>query len=149
MRFGDSATRSVSAGAPASAPEPADSSSTGNFADEIVQTTLTSKRFAKQSYQDFIFFDLEHRATGLDQPARAVKGVLELQDLFGDTQFRVTWSIDEPLTPNGIVIERGVGFKYNQFMDDHSWVRQTDLPNMRAKFVVRSILYLDGIRRDF
>lgn len=130
-------------------PEAEIAPNSGDLPAEIIQTTLRSKRFAEQNYQDFIFFDLEHRAIGLDKPARAVKGVLELQDLFGDTQFRMPWSIDEPLTPSGIVIERGMGFKYNQFMDEHNWVKQTDLSNMRAKFVVRSILYLDGSRLDF
>ena len=36
----------------------------------IVATKLLRKRFTKQDYQDYIFFDIEFMADGLKKPAR-------------------------------------------------------------------------------
>ena len=110
---------------------------------------LLSKRFAEQNYQEFIWFDIEFTANGLDKPARAIKGILNLQDLFGEPKMRFNWTIDEPIKQGETIVERGTGFKYNQFIDSHQWVRATDLENMTASFAVKSILYQDGSRRDF
>jgi len=116
---------------------------------EVVEVKILKKRFAEQEYQEYIFFDLEFSATGLDKPARAIKGTLNLADLFGEVKMRVSWSVDDPLQPGGTVTERGTGFKYNQFMDDHRWVRATSQNDMTATCRVESILYQDGTRRDF
>lgn len=144
----------------AQAPEPADMGSLAesgaigssgddpDVADEIVTVRLIKKRFAKQNYQDYIFFDIEFTAEGLDKPARAIKGVLRLQDLFGEPRMNIGWTIEDPVAPGQTVIEKGTGFEFNQFMDDHQWVRSTELRNMTASMTVRSILYQDGTRRD-
>jgi hypothetical protein len=116
---------------------------------DIVSVKLLSKRFAEQDYQKFIWLDIEFTANGLDKAARAIKGVLKLQDLFGEAHMKINWTIDKPIEPGQAVIEKGTGFKYNQFSDSHQWVRATDLQNMTASFLVRSILYQDGSRRDF
>jgi len=116
---------------------------------EILSVKLLKKRYAEQDYQDFIWFDIEFTARGLDKPARAINGVLNLQDLFGEPRMRINWTIDEPIKPGETVVERGTGFEYNQFLGSHQWVRATKLQNMTASFVVKSILYQDGTRRDF
>lgn len=116
---------------------------------EIIQPTILSKRFAKQDYQDYIWFNIEFNAKGLDKPTRAIKGALILTDLFGEPKFALNWTIDKPLSPGGTYTEKGSGFKYNQFVDSHQWVLATDLKDMKAKFRVDSILYEDGTRRDF
>ena len=116
---------------------------------DILSVKLLRKRFAEQDYQDFIWFDIEFTAKGLDKPARAIRGVLKLQDLFGEPHMMLNWTIDEPIKPGQTLVEKGSGFKYNQFIDAHQWVRATDLQNMTASFIVKSILYQDGSRRDF
>ena len=116
---------------------------------EIVSVRLLRKRFAEQEYQEFIWFDIEFTAGGLDKPARAIKGVLNFQDLFGEPRMKMNWTIDAPVEPGQTVTEKGTGFKYNQFIDSHQWVRATDPQNMTASFAVTSILYQDGSRRDF
>ncbi|MEJ2082072.1 MAG: hypothetical protein P8Y94_07830 [Acidobacteriota bacterium] len=141
-------TPDSAASPPRSAPIPTDDNA-GNIQDEIVTARLLKKRFAKQDYQDYIFFDIEFNAQGLDKPARAIKGVLHLQDLFGEARMHVRWTIDEPIQPGQTFEERGTGFEYNQFTDSHQWVRATDIENMTASFTVESILYADGSRHDF
>jgi hypothetical protein len=83
-----------------------------------------------------------------DKPARAIKGVLHLQDLFGESKMKLNWSIDKQLEPGAIITEKGTGFKFNQFMSEHQWVRATDVDNMTVRFTVQSILYIDGTRKD-
>lgn len=116
---------------------------------EIIEPTILSKRFAKQDYQDYIWFNIKFDAKGLDKPTRAIKGALILTDLFGEPKFGLNWTIDKPMSPGGTYTEKGSGFKYNQFLDSHQWVLATDLKDMKAKFRVDSILYADGTRRDF
>ena len=118
------------------------------LANEIISVKLLNKRFAEQDYQDYIFFDIQFEAIGLDKPARAIKGKLNLQDLFGETKLRIGWTIEKSINPGRKVIEKGTGFKFNQFMDDHQWARTTNLKNMKATFTVKSIIYKDGSQRD-
>lgn len=115
----------------------------------IIKPTIESKRFAKQDYQDYIWFNVKFDAVGLDKPTRAIKGALVLTDLFGEPKFVLGWTIDKPMSPGSTYTEKGSGFEYNQFNDAQQWVLATDLKDMKAKFRVDSILYADGTRRDF
>lgn len=117
--------------------------------DQIVAIRLLQKRFAKQNYQDYIFFDVQYEAVGLVKAARAIKGRLQLKDLFGEVKMTIGWTIDSGLVPGQVAVERGTGFDYNQFMDEHQWVNSTPLENMTSSFEVISILYTDGTRQDF
>lgn len=116
---------------------------------QIVTSTLLRKQYAKQDYQDFIWFDLKFDAVGLDKPARAIKGRLVLTDLFGEQKFAIRWTVDRNVAPGASFTEKGTGFEFNQFTDSHQWVRSTDFQNMKAKFLVDSILYEDGSLREF
>lgn len=118
-------------------------------AKQILQVTLLDKRYNEQDYQDFMSFDVQVKAINLSRPARAIKGVLNFQDLFEEPKLQLKWTIDEPLKPNETLVEKGIGFKYNQFLDSHSWVRSTDVEDMTASYTVKSIIYQDGTREDF
>lgn len=122
---------------------------TKGIESEIVEIKLLQKRFAELDYEEYIWFNIQFKAVGLDKPARAIKGILNLQDLFGETKVRLNWTIDEPINPGDTYVENGSGFEYNQFIDTHQWVRTTDLQNMTASFIVTSIIYQDGSRKDF
>ena len=115
----------------------------------IIEVKLLRKQFTEQDYQEYIFFDFEYTASGLDRPVRAIKGVMQIQDLFGETKLPIGWTIDEPLSPGSRHVEKGKGFEYNQFRSEHSWVRSTDLEDMKAVYRVTSIIYADGTRLDF
>ena len=117
--------------------------------DEIVMATLLSKRLSEQKYEKMVIFDIEFVAATLKKPSRAIKGTLNINDLFGEKQMGIGWTIDRPLNPGERMVESGTGFKYNQFMDRHNWVKNTDRENMAVTFTVESVLYEDGSREDF
>jgi hypothetical protein len=124
-------------------------SAIGSLRDSILTVGLLSKRLTKNGYEDFVLTNLEFAATGLDKPARAIKGVLYFNDLFDEPRFKLNWTIDDPVEPNQVIQTSGEGFEYNQFMDDHQWVANTAAKDMRLSYRVSSILYADGTRRDF
>jgi hypothetical protein len=118
-------------------------------AGSIVTVGLLSKRLTKNGYEDFVVTDLEFAATGLDKPARAIKGVLLFNDLFGEPQFQLEWTINDPIEPGQVQRTTSEGFEYNQFKDQHQWVANTAAKDMRLAYRVSSIIYADGTRRDF
>lgn len=125
------------------APAPADST------EAILTVAIIGKRFKAANpragtYQDSIWWDAEYTANQLEKPARSIKGVLEFCDLFGDPQFQVRVTLDDPIEPNGTITQEGVGINYNQFLEDHRWLRTTALDDMSFRFEVRSVLYEDG-----
>lgn len=120
-----------------------------NVAYTIVKPTLLGKRFIDGEYEDGIQLNVKFDATGLDKPARAIKGALIFTDLFGAPKETIGWTIDHPLQPGESYTKSTSGFKYNQFDSGDQWVKTTDLSNMKVKFRVDSILYRDGSRRDF
>jgi len=117
--------------------------------ESIVLPTVANKRFEKLKYQDYILFDVEWRAASLEKAARSIKGVLMFCDLFGDVKFPINVTIDDALEPSGSITQKAIGFQYNQFREEHSWIRNTNLENMSIRFKVTNILYQDGTRRDF
>lgn len=114
----------------------------------VVKVRLLKKEFKERSHQQYIFFDTEFATPGLKRPARAIKGQLKLNDLFGETKMTIGWTVDRPLKPGDTFVDKGQGFQYNKFMEPHQWVNSTALENMSATFDVTSILYQDGTRED-
>lgn len=117
--------------------------------DQVLVPTVLRKWYAKQDYEDYVFFDIAFDPSGLDKPTRAIKGALIFTDLFGEQKFAVRWTIDKPIALGSVHTEKGSGFKYNQFTDAHQWIRNTDKENMKVKFRVESIIYQDGTSREF
>lgn len=151
-RYSVTGTETLTTSAASASPtnlETAPSIPKDSAAENIVTVHLLNKKFTEQDYQKFIFFDIEFTAAGLEKPARAIKGRLNLNDLFGETKMRLGWTIEKEMRPGATIAERGSGFKYNQFMNEHQWVLATDLTNMTATFTVQSILFKDGSRKDF
>lgn len=117
--------------------------------EQIISVTLLNKVFSEKKYGHGIYFDLKFTASNLDKPARAIKGSLLINDLFGETIMAIKWPLNDPIAPNESKTETGTGFDYNQFMSEHQRIRDTSLENLRASFRVDSILYEDGTRQDF
>lgn len=129
-------------------PKKSQSKST-KISNDIIEIIVTNKRFQdtdshRRIYREAIWWDAEYKAVNLKKPARAIKGVIEFADLFGEVHFRLRITIDEPISKNKSVKEEGVGFRYNQFMSDHAWMRTTKLKDMKVSFKVSSIIYEDG-----
>lgn len=139
----------VSAGAPATVPRSASGSKEVPLKDTIVKVRLANKQYHEYKYDKSIFFDGTYIADGLDKPARSIKGVFKVQDLFGETKVPIEWTITERLEPGQAVSFSGKGIDYNQFKNSHQWLHSTSMADMQVIFSVDSIIYEDGTRKDF
>ena len=126
----------------------------GPLAANFLTPKLTNMRFVPADYKarrydDALYFDIDWDTSRLDRPTRAVKGVFIFADLFGETQFQLRLTINEPLRPNQKFTQRGLGFEYNKFSSEHHWVRATELLDMTFRFDVQEVIYADGSRKSF
>jgi flagellar biosynthesis regulator FlaF len=117
--------------------------------EELIAVKITNKRYDKIDYKEYIWFDVEWNPINLKKSARSVKGALLFCDLFGDARFKIGVTVNDPLKPGELLLKRGIGFDYNEYNDEHNWVRSTDLKDMTFRFQVSSILYGDGEREDY
>ncbi len=134
------------------------SSSPIDAAEAILTVDVTSKRFDPArtdgdpktwKFEDNIWWDATYTAVGLEKDARSIKGVLKFCDLFGEPQFQVRVTIDDPISPEGVVSSKGIGIEYNQFDSTHKWLRSTSLDDMTVRFQVDTILYTDKTTEKF
>lgn len=128
----------------------------GKAAEDLVEpligVTVTNKRFQASDvragrFQDFIWFDATY-VSRFEKMTRSIKGTLQFCDLFGDPQFQIRVTIDDPIAPDKEVTTTGVGFEYNQFMDQHNWMRTTALADMTFQFKLDAVLFADGTREN-
>jgi hypothetical protein len=120
----------------------------------LIRVRLTSKRYQPQNsdlnqYQDHIWFDCSYLPERLAKPTRAVKGLLEFTDLFGEVKFRIGLTLNDRLEPGRPFSQQGLGLEYNQFLADHQWMLATGEADMRVLFRVTNILYEDGTVEAF
>ncbi|QRF63231.1 hypothetical protein [Variovorax paradoxus] len=121
---------------------------------DLVRVKVENKRFdpanpSLNSYEDHLWFDCVYTLSSASKPTRAVKGVLEFLDLFGEVHFRLNLTLNVPLKPGVPLAQPGTGFAYNQFMTEHQWMLATELSNMSLAFRTLSIIYTDGTTQKF
>lgn len=126
----------------------------GMTAGQLIRLVVSNKRYAPSNpslgtYEDHIWFDCSYTLSTDSKPTRAVKGLLEFADLFGDVQFRLNATLNEPLSPGRTLDQPGIGFAYNQFMGEHQWMMVTALTDMKVSFRPMSILFSDGKSESF
>lgn len=126
-----------------------------NGASPRARTTLvarlSNKRFIERDFErkipeDSIRLDIDWDTAGLPRPTRAVKGTLVFADLFGEEKLVLDLTVNIPLAPGQPFEQKGRGFTYNQFMESHRWVKETELSNMTIAFIAQEIIYQDGER---
>jgi hypothetical protein len=123
-------------------------------AADLMVPTLSNKRYVPHDYragsvEDLLVFDISWDTSKLKHPTRALKGILVFEDLFGEAKYRLRITIDDPLKPGSKFEQKEIGFKYNEFMEQHQWVRSTELRNMKVHFEPQEILYADGSGEKF
>lgn len=133
---------------------PLDAAPAAKPGDPLIRLKVSNKRYAPSnpnagSYEDHIWFDCTYTLSTDGTPTRAVKGLLEFADLFGDVQFRINVTLNDPLTPGRPLEQAGIGFTYNQFMGEHQWMMVTALQDMKVAFRPLSIIYADGTSASF
>ena len=122
------------------APEPP----TNDRATALIQVNIRNKRYQQGEYDNYIWWDAVYTPIGLLKPTRAIKGVVEFADLFGEVHFRLKVVINEPIQPGKALATAGIGFNFNQFMEAHRWMYTTGLSDMKITFRAQSIIYADG-----
>ncbi|MEM0513937.1 hypothetical protein WCN91_00545 [Pseudoalteromonas sp. YIC-827] len=116
---------------------------------KFVSPIISNKSYKKYKYDEAITFDVTWDTSELDKPTRAIKGILIFSDLFGESQFRIRTTINNPLSPKTFFTETGIGFDYNQFKDSHNWMLVTDVKDMKVTFDVQNVIYADGTSESF
>lgn len=117
--------------------------------ETLVKLSVSNKRYDHGDYEDHIWFDCVYTLSQKSKPTRAVKGVIEFSDLFGEVKFRIQATVNDPLVPGIPLANPGIGFTFNEFMQEHQWMLTTDLSNMMCKFSVSNVLYSDGTAAAF
>lgn len=115
---------------------------------KMLSVALVSKRNERGEYdQRMVMLDLAYENKS-DKDIAGVKGVLRINDMFGDKIMNVRWSFDEGIGAKKTAFERGSGVKINQFMDDHMKLWNTDSDKVKATYEVQTIVFADGSRLD-
>lgn len=116
---------------------------------QLVSLSVSNKRYDHGDYEDHIWFDCIYTLSQDSKPTRAVKGVLQFTDLFGDVKFRIQVTINDPMTPGKPLANPGIGFTFNQFMSEHQWMLGANLKDMQFRFVASNAIYSDGTSETF
>ena len=116
---------------------------------DLVKVKISQKRFDPSNpnagtYEDHVWFDCEYVPAALAKATRAVKGLLEFSDHFGEVKFRIQVTVNEPLTPGRSLVQKAIGFTYNQFMEPHQWMLVTKEGDMKCTLRLTNVLYTDG-----
>jgi hypothetical protein len=98
---------------------------------KVTKKSFDSKDIHAGDFSDNIWWDASYKSN-LKKGTRSVKGVLQFCDLFGDPNFQIRVTIDDPIPPGSTVEISGVGLEYNQFLDEHHWLRTTQLKDLQA-----------------
>jgi len=117
---------------------------------KIFKVKITNKKSGKvNQFQKGLFWNLSLTAVGLKKDSRAIKGQLEFYDLFGEYKFGINYTINRPLKKDAEYTQSGTGFKLNEFLPKHTWMRNTALKDMKILFRVKQIIYSDGSTEKF
>ena len=95
-------------------------------------------------YQDLITIKCSY-SNGSEKDIRAFTGSVVFQDLFGKEIFRANITISDPIGAGQQSTWAGT-IKYNQFVEAHQRLRNTDLKDLTVVWVPASILFADGTR---
>lgn len=138
--------------APVGVPAAAKPTQAGEF---LVPVTLMNKEYRaadpvnRGTWEDVVTWDARYDFSKLPKSARAIKGILEFTDLFGESKFMLKSTINEPVAKGGEHTSKGTGFRYNQFSAPEQWVRATDVKDMRVVFRVQQVIYADAEQAEF
>lgn len=115
---------------------------------KMLSVALVAKRNKLGEYdQRMVLLDLAYENKS-DKDIAGVKGMLHLNDMFGDKIMNIRWSFDEGVGAKQTAVERGNGIKINQFMDDHMKLWSADSAKIKANYEVQTIVFKDGTRLD-
>jgi hypothetical protein len=114
----------------------------------MLSVVLVGKKNSVGEYdRRFISLELAYE-NKTDKDIKGVKGILKIADIFGDKIINLRWPYDGGAPAKQTTVERGVGVKVNQFMDDHMKLWNANMDKLKATFEVQTIIFSDGTKID-
>lgn len=118
----------------------------------LLDVTLISKKFREGNVRSGDFGDkivIELLIKNLtDKDIRAFDGTLTLADVLDNEIISSKVAIDDPLKSKSSLTWNGA-ISYNQFMDTHIRLRNSNQENLKASFIVRKVVFKDGSTTEF
>ena len=115
---------------------------------KTVSVVLAGKRNHEGEYgKKFVALHVAYE-NKTDKDIQGVKGVLHINDIFGDKILNVRWSYDRGVPAHKRTVETNSGLDLNRFNDSHMKLWNTDLDKIKSNFEVQTIIFKDGTRLD-
>jgi hypothetical protein len=116
---------------------------------KAISLTVFEKRFLGSDamagrYQDYITTKCVYENTS-GKDIRAFNGSVRFTDLFDKPILESSLTITDPIKAGAKATWNG-SINYNQFIDSHQSLRNTDLKDMKVVWIPKSIIYADGSR---
>ncbi|MDD5688650.1 MAG: hypothetical protein PHQ76_00010 [Caldisericia bacterium] len=109
---------------------------------EKISVELIQKSYVKGDFEDFI--TIKFRLTNkTEKDIKGIKGTIIFYDIFDSEIYRTTLSYDEGISKNSSEVWTG-SIAYNQFMEEHQKLKNTELENLKLKWEPSVIIYQDG-----
>lgn len=110
---------------------------------KLLSVALVSKKNVDGEYgQKYVSLEMAFE-NKTNKDIRGVKGVLKLNDIFGDLIEGVSFSYDQGVPAGKTSIYKG-GVDINQFMDKDKKLWSTDFDKLKAVFETSMIIFKDG-----
>ena len=115
---------------------------------KLLSVALVGKRNSTGEYdQRMVMLDLAFDNKS-DKDIAGVKGILHLNDMFGDKIMNIKWPFDAGVDAKQTAVDRAGGMKINQFIDDQMKRWNTEPDKIKASYEVQTIVFKDGTRLD-
>jgi len=110
----------------------------------IYEKGFIPSNYRAGSYQDYITMKAAYQNDS-GKEIRAFQGDVIFQDLFGDVIFESSLKITKPIKAGEKDTWEGV-IDYNQFLDTHQKLRNTEMKDMKILWVPKTIIFSDGTK---
>ncbi|GJQ22125.1 MAG: hypothetical protein HBSIN02_24800 [Bacteroidia bacterium] len=108
----------------------------------LYKKSLEKADYRSGVYSDYFLFGYVFKNL-TKKTIRGFTGTIQFNDIFDKEIMKSNLSIDEPLAPNSTKRWQGT-LDYNQFMDTHRKLANTDLENIKMVWLPDKVLFTDG-----
>ena len=91
----------------------------------------------------FVAMDLQY-ANKTDKDIQAVKGKVNLVNVYGEPVITFDWAYDRPITSKHTVVEHNAGIVINTSVDPEVELWDTDFDKLKFTFEIKTITFKDG-----
>lgn len=114
---------------------------------EITKKGFYEADYMSGDYQDQITMDLK-LTNETDKDIKGVEGVLTFYDIFDNKISSMIIRYDKSIPTHQSKILEG-GRNYNQFIDEDIKLKEVELENLKYKWEITTIIYIDGSKETF